>query len=491
VDVAAVVVHGDDLALGDVLAPELGHHLRVCSRFGAVRSDSASLAPRPPQRAERGDASAVWSLGFRVEVHAEREDARAASLTVAGLSVARSSQWNPRGANRKSPCFHVRVEAGYGTPPFSIQQLPFWDIGLRGTPLLRATKMPRNRMLGGTALNVQREELALAAPAAVVAFDRGILAVPGPKGDVLVYNTRQGDAPPEMLTGIHSSAVTALCLSWRPWPCLYTAAADGIARWSLEFVAADAEAPVSTDAAWQQESEFSSELLTGDLERAPAHIAVDGGGNRLAVCVNRCALITSCTSGKLLARLEGHNAPVTSAAFRSDHPDSVITIGEDRRFIVYDLKAACILYGSCIVSSSPFISLATEDGGSRCALGSSDGKVRVYDLATPDCRLLHTVDIPQTMGTNPQPWLKRPRTPAGSPGDAPVIISCEPAWKRAIEVPDSCLAEDEEDGECGNTEGSCAIALAFLRPSTRPRARQRTKTGADGAARQLILTSPL
>ena len=104
-DVAAVVVHGDDLALGDVLAPELGHHLRVCSRFGAVRSDSASLAPLPPQRAERGDASAVWSLGFRVEVHAEREDARAASLTVAGLSVARSSQWNPKGGEQKITMF--------------------------------------------------------------------------------------------------------------------------------------------------------------------------------------------------------------------------------------------------------------------------------------------------------------------------------------------------------------------------------------------------
>jgi len=376
-------------------------------------------------------ASAVWGLGFRVEVHAERE--RWGSLTISRASNSR-----------------------------------FFSL--------------RAKMLGGAVFSVQREELALAAPAAVAAFDRGILALPQPKGDVLIYNTRQGSI--EMLTGIHSSTVTALCLSWRPWPCLYTAAADGIARWSLEFVAADAEAPVSTDAAWQQESEFSSELLTGDLERAPAYIAIDGGGNRLAVCVNRCALITSCTSGKLLARLEGHNAPVTSAAFRSDHPDSVITIGEDRRFIVYDLKAACILYGSCIVSSSPFISLATEDG-------SSDGKVSVYDLATPDCRLLHTVDIPQTMGTNPQPWLKRPPTPAGSPGDGPVIISSEPAWKRAMEVPDSCLEEEEEDGECGNTEGSCAIALAFLRPSTRQQARQRTQTGADGAARQLILSSPL
>lgn len=34
------------------------------------------------QRAERVDASADWDLGFAVEVHTERGDARAASLTV-------------------------------------------------------------------------------------------------------------------------------------------------------------------------------------------------------------------------------------------------------------------------------------------------------------------------------------------------------------------------------------------------------------------------
>ena len=232
----------------------------------------------------------------------------------------------------------------------------------------------------------------------------------------------QPEAPPEMLTGIHSSSVTALCISWRPWPCLYTGAADGIARWSLEFATSDEIDPGLLDESWQRENEFSSELLTGDLERAPAHIAIDAAGNRLAVCVDRYALVTSCSSGKVLARLEGHNAPVTSAAFRSDAVDSIVTIGEDRRFIVYDLKAAAILYGSCIVSASPFISLATEDeGGCRCAIGSSDGKVRIYNLATPDCRLLHVIDIPTVTGTSHQPWLKKPRTPAG--GGAHVYLS--------------------------------------------------------------------
>ena len=131
-------------------------------------------------------------------------------------------------------------------------------------------------------LRVRKTELSLSSPAAIAAIDGGILAVPERRGDVLVYNTNKQDAPPEMLTGIHSSAVTAICVSWRPWPCLYTGASDGIARWSLEFVTADPLDSASISEDWQRENELSSELLTGDLERAPAHIAIDAAGDRLA-----------------------------------------------------------------------------------------------------------------------------------------------------------------------------------------------------------------
>ena len=290
----------------------------------------------------------------------------------------------------------------------------------------------------GSRPRVNVAEIALAAPAAVastLALDRGILAVPCRSGDVLIYNTHERDAPPEMLAGIHFSAVTALCFSWSPWPCLYTGAADGIARWSLEFVPAglhDEDAHAALDAAWQQESELSSELLTTDLERAPVHVAVDVTGDRLAACVDCCTLIISCCSGKVLARLEGHHAPVSSAAFRSDHADSVITIGEDRRFIVYDLKAAALVYSSCIVSASPFISLAVADAGGRAAIGTSDGKVRLYDLATPDCRLLHTLDISSATNPQDQPWLHRRYAPApAADSDGPVPVSHVHARARA------------------------------------------------------------
>lgn len=263
-------------------------------------------------------------------------------------------------------------------------------------------------------MRVLTTDIPLKAPAAVAAFDRGVLAIPEGRGDVLVYNT-QDSSPPQVLTGIHSTPVTALAVSWRPWPCLYTGAADGIARWSLEFVSTRyPEAPEPFDASWQLESELASELLTGDLEKAPAHIALDAAGDRMAACIHICTLIVSCCSGKVLARLEGHNANVTCAVFRKDQPDCVVTIAEDRRFIVYDLKAATILYASCIVSSSPFISLAAEDGGSRCAMGTNDGKVRIYDLATPDCRLLHTIDIPVVTGIQQPHWLRTSRLQAGS-----------------------------------------------------------------------------
>ena len=398
----------------------------------------------------------------------------------------------------------------------------------------------------GSHPRVNVAEVALANPAAVastLALDRGILAVPCPSGDVLIYNTHERDAPPEMLAGIHFSAVTALCFSWSPWPCLYTGAADGIARWSLEFVPAglhDEDAHAALDAAWQQESELSSELLTTDLERAPVHVAVDVTGDRLAACVDCCTLIISCCSGKVLARLEGHHAPVSSAAFRSDHADSVITIGEDRRFIVYDLKAAALVYSSCIVSASPFISLAVADAGGRAAIGTSDGKVRLYDLATPDCRLLHTLDIPSATNTQDQPWLRRryaPAPAADSDGPVPVslvhartrayththahthtqkcveqvVITSEPAWKRALKV--RCVvcafkaplrvrishsshvhikvpnaAGDSNDDDHGDhddprgEQGACPIALCFVSAGA-PEDSRRPMTAPGDAAR--------
>jgi hypothetical protein len=80
----------------------------------------------------------------------------------------------------------------------------------------------------------------------------------------------------------------------------------------LDFLPSEVQAEVGAlGDEWQRDRDVKSVLLTDDLEKAPAHIAVDSTGNRLAVCVDCYTLVIGCCSGKVLARLEGHNAPVT------------------------------------------------------------------------------------------------------------------------------------------------------------------------------------
>ena len=124
--------------------------------------------------------------------------------------------------------------------------------------------------------------------------------------------------------------------------------------------------------------------------------------------------------------------------------------------------------------------------GSRCAMGSSDGKVRIYSLATPDCRLLHTIDIPTVTGAQQQPWLMRP-PPPGKSEDAVVVISSEPAWKRALQLPAACLTHEHQElpDPREPDEGCCAFALAFVRPTGDGGVAGEVDAGGDGAGGRL------
>jgi WD40 repeat protein len=217
---------------------------------------------------------------------------------------------------------------------------------------------------------IARPIAGLAAPPSVAALSGDVAAIPDHRGagDVVVYGPGGACA---RLTGFHRARVTALCffedeLLLR----LYTVATDGLAAWAIQRGGAG---PMQGPG---MSVEGPETVVEESLDEVPEHLGVDAAGRRLVVCAGRVTRVVSLKSGKVLARLEGHGGNVVAAAFRGgDAKDVVVSIGEDRRFIVYDLKAGAILYSSSIVSSSPFTSLAIEHDGNRCAIGSVDGVV--------------------------------------------------------------------------------------------------------------------
>ena len=232
------------------------------------------------------------------------------------------------------------------------------------------------------------------APAIIAAGNSEVIAVSdGRSEDVLLFYGLD-DINRAKSHCLHvGSTVTALCISTTITPYLFTCSTHGIQRWILSF-SESVSLLVDTGGISPPEN-----VLSETLDGIPVHLSVNKTGDRLIACIDTFAIVINTGSGRVTTRLEGHSAAVTGAAFRHDHENSAVTISEDRRFIVYDLSSAAVLFQSSIVSSSPFVSIAVqEDLGSCCAIGSSDGKARVYDLATPGCRLVHTFDIPAMTG---------------------------------------------------------------------------------------------
>jgi hypothetical protein len=132
---------------------------------------------------------------------------------------------------------------------------------------------------------------------------------------------------------------------------------------------------------------------------------------------HKCVVISLDAVPRVCAVLQGHHARINGAVFapRFGHQDDnrktkdtqegdseelcIVTVSNDRRFKVWDVLKRVLLYQSAIVSSAAFTSAAYcggNGGSERLVLGSSDGVLRIYNLARLACPLLHTVNLART-----------------------------------------------------------------------------------------------
>jgi len=291
------------------------------------------------------------------------------------------------------------------------------------------------------------EEAAQVASSSCCALHNNFIALPDRRrGLIHLWNRTTQSA--RQLAGKHSSPVSALCFNTREPLLLYSASAEALVEWTVED---GFESLI-------KEKEDRSRCLQVYFDSPPQHMELDPSSERLVVCAGQAARVVSCSSGRVVARLEGHEASVIAASFLPNRPDVVVTVAEDRRFLAFDIQAGLVLYSSAILCSSSLVSLAVETFGTRFAIGSSDGKVRLFDSA--DFRQLLVIDVNSMMGLEEKPWRKQAADTATGSEEGEKVISAVPSWKKAF---DSMEELCEDAGPMTGVAIECSpISMIFL-----------------------------
>ena len=221
-------------------------------------------------------------------------------------------------------------------------------------------------------------------PLHVVPASNGVyLAFPFSKSSIGVYSFQKQDEKPIHLRE-HRQNVTALAFSnSRQSSLLCSAAADLVIIWNVKNAY---EKPASDE-------RIKGQIIGSELGEV-THCTFSMDDSSVAVCVRDEIYLLKSSEEKTIAVLEGHRGVVSMALFCPHYTATVVSIGEDRTFIVWDVKEFTLLYQSTIISSSQFISIAMNWLEPQFTIGSSDGVLRTYDLSDGnDFRQLHQIDI--------------------------------------------------------------------------------------------------
>ncbi|XP_053524686.1 WD repeat-containing protein 27 [Artibeus jamaicensis] len=114
----------------------------------------------------------------------------------------------------------------------------------------------------------------------------------------------------------------------------------------------------------------------------------------VAVCAGNQVLLLDIQARSVLARLQGHQGPVTAAEFCPWQPDVVISVSEDRCFKVWDCRAGSLLHSSPVLTAAPLLSLAVDEESQQLAAGCAEGQLYVCSLVESHCyRCVTRIDL--------------------------------------------------------------------------------------------------
>ena len=107
--------------------------------------------------------------------------------------------------------------------------------------------------------------------------------------------------------------------------------------------------------------------------------------------VGRFVCVHDLKTSRIVWWLDGHTANVTATAFAEHRHGCVVSVSEDRTFIVWDLVHGDAIFTSQVESPTPFVAVAVDTALDRVAVGAVDGVVRFYSLR--NYTLLHVFDL--------------------------------------------------------------------------------------------------
>ncbi|XP_038078106.1 WD repeat-containing protein 27-like isoform X2 [Patiria miniata] len=272
------------------------------------------------------------------------------------------------------------------------------------------------------------------------------LALPVAKS-VGVWSLQSLSSKPLVLEA-HKKKLSCLCFGRQHNPTLLCSAAeDYIIVWNVE------QARNTYDLGDQIRGQIIGQCL-GHVQ----YCSFSYDDALVAVCIGCEVLILDSKVERLDTTLEGHMAPVTCAEFCPYHPATLVSVSEDRTFKIWDITRGCLVYQSCIISASPFLSLAMNTNSECFAVGSSDGQVRIFDLTEGNgYRCLHQLDIAKLLRTQRE---TKELDKNSSTASGPRTISSHPAWKRPEN--DQPIADGTpDDSDFSSEAGEAILGLHF------------------------------
>uniref|UniRef100_A0A8C5QDS0 WD repeat domain 27 n=1 Tax=Leptobrachium leishanense TaxID=445787 RepID=A0A8C5QDS0_9ANUR len=185
--------------------------------------------------------------------------------------------------------------------------------------------------------------------------------------DVHVWDIKDPNEKTYVLKG-HHEPVTAVTFRQAMIPCLLCSASrDYVIVWNLD------ECKQSV-----QRGLLPQGLIIGTLLGTVSYLTFHPDGMKVAACAGNQIFILHTEHEDVFAELSGHLAPVTAAEFWEDN--LVVSISEDRTFMVWDFDNETLVYQSAVLSAFPLLSMFIDRENNQMVTGCVDGQLRVFSF---------------------------------------------------------------------------------------------------------------
>ncbi|NXD79954.1 WDR27 protein, partial [Halcyon senegalensis] len=188
--------------------------------------------------------------------------------------------------------------------------------------------------------------------------------------ELCIWNTVS--AQPLHLSG-HQYSISALSFGSKINPVLVCSASrERVIVWNLDECTQKV-----------QEGLTPRGIVIGTLLGVVLHVRFSPDDEQVAVCAGNQIYMLSTKNEAILAKLDGHLAPVTAAEFCTWEKSMLISVSEDRTFKarkVWDYFAGKLIYQSGILTAFPLISLTIDEENKQIITGCAEGRLWIFSL---------------------------------------------------------------------------------------------------------------